>query len=430
MEGVIAKLEALVVKLEQSGAHGASVGKDIRNQLGEIRQGNVSGLSSIVQSLERQLGGGGEVDSDSLSESLSVYDQIISGPLAQFVNTSNTIGGDVAQHTAYISAVFQAQRQFLATAAASKKPSDADVMKLLKPTSDLIDQIQKFRESNRRSEMFNHLSAVSESIPALGWVAVAPTPAPHVKEMKDAGMFYTNRVLKDWKEKDANHGVWVKQWVETLTQLQNFVKEYHTTGLVWNPKGGEASLNVSTPTVAVKTTTSVAKPAPAKTAKVFGKQVEKTPTKKQDGKKWIVEYFKGDTNLAIDDVQLNQTVYIYKCENSAVKITGKCNNVVLDSCKKTGVVFDSLVSGCEIVNCSSVQVQVLGSLPMIMVDKTDGCQMYLSEGSANAEIVSAKSSEMNVLISKDGEFVEMPVPEQFKTVVQGTNLVTSPAEAV
>ena len=27
MEGVIAKLEALVVKLEQSGSHGASVGK-------------------------------------------------------------------------------------------------------------------------------------------------------------------------------------------------------------------------------------------------------------------------------------------------------------------------------------------------------------------------------------------------------------------
>ena len=390
----------------------------------------MAGLSSIVHNLERQLGGGGEVDSDSLSQSLSAYDQIISGPLAIFINTSNTIGGDVAQQAAYISAVFQAQRQFLATAAGSKKPSDADVLKLLKPTSDLIDQIQKFRESNRRSEMFNHLSAVSESIPALGWVAVSPTPAPHVKEMKDAGMFYTNRVLKDWKEKDANHGAWVKQWVETLSQLQNFVKEHHTTGLVWNPKGGEASLNVSTPTVAVKTPTTASKPTPAKTTKVFGKQVEKTPTKKQDGKKWIVEYFKGDMNLSIDDVRLNQTVYIYKCENSAVKITGKCNNVVLDSCKKTGVVFDSLVSGCEIVNSSSVQVQVLGSLPMIMVDKTDGCQMYLSEKSANAEIVSAKSSEMNVLVSKDGEFVEMPVPEQFKTVIQGTSLVTSPAEAV
>jgi hypothetical protein len=27
------------------------------------------------------------------------------------------------------------------------------------------------------------------------------TPAPYVKEMNDAGQFYTNRVLKDWKEK-------------------------------------------------------------------------------------------------------------------------------------------------------------------------------------------------------------------------------------
>ena len=70
---------------------------------------------------------------------------------------------------------------------------NANIQKLLKPTSDLIGEIQKFRETNRRSEMFNHLSAVSESIPALGWVMVDPTPAPFVKEMNDAGQFYTNR---------------------------------------------------------------------------------------------------------------------------------------------------------------------------------------------------------------------------------------------
>lgn len=29
----------------------------------------------------------------------------------------------------------------------------------------------------------------------------ASVPVPYVKEMKDAGQFYTNRVLKDWKEK-------------------------------------------------------------------------------------------------------------------------------------------------------------------------------------------------------------------------------------
>lgn len=29
----------------------------------------------------------------------------------------------------------------------------------------------------------------------------APKPCPYVKEMQDAAMFYTNRVLKDYKEK-------------------------------------------------------------------------------------------------------------------------------------------------------------------------------------------------------------------------------------
>ena len=43
---------------------------------------------------------------------------------------------------------------------------------LLKPTSDKIGEIQEFREKNRRSTHFNHLSGISESIPALGWVAV------------------------------------------------------------------------------------------------------------------------------------------------------------------------------------------------------------------------------------------------------------------
>lgn len=62
--------------------------------------------------------------------------------------------------------------------------------------------------------------------------------------MNDAGQFYTNRVLKDWKEKDKKHVDWVKAWVQTLTDLQAFVKQYHTTGLVW---AGKASVAVPPP---------------------------------------------------------------------------------------------------------------------------------------------------------------------------------------
>merc|ERR1719154_227779 len=158
-----------------------------------------------------------------------------------FAGLCDQIGGDVAAVGAMLRAAFAAQKEFLVAAGKYRKPDDATLQLLLKPTSDRIAQIQEFREKSRRSEFFNHLSAISESVPALGWVAVAPTPAPYVKEMNDAGQFYTNRVLKEWKEKDAAHAAWVKAWVATLGELQAFVKAHHTTGLVWNPQGGKAA---------------------------------------------------------------------------------------------------------------------------------------------------------------------------------------------
>ena len=64
------------------------------------------------------------------------------------------------------------------------------------------------------------------------------------------------------------------------------------------------------------------------------------------------------------------------------------------------------------------------------MEKIDGCQMYLNAESVQAEIVTAKSSEMNVMIPKGEDFVEMAIPEQFKTLIQGGKLVTSATESV
>jgi len=432
MEGVLAKLDTVLAKLENAGGKGAVAAKDIRAQLSEIRKGKFEGLSSVIESLEGKAeGSDGSAD---LSASVASFDNILSGPLETFKTVSQTIGGDVATLGDMVGAAFDMQRHFLQTVSNSKQPKSDDLQKLLKPTSELIGEIQQFRESNRRSEMFNHLSAISESIPALGWVAVSPAPAPYVKEMKDAGQFYTNRVLKDWKEKDNNHAAWVRSWVETLTELQAFVKQFHTTGLVWNPKGGDADLTAipEKPIIKPKAVKKAA-PTPAKsTPKVFKAATasDKPPSLKQDGKKWIVEYFKGDPNITIDNIEMNQSVYIFKCEGSAIKVNGKCNNIIMDNCKKTAVVFDNVVSSVEFMNCKSVQMQVLGTVPTIMVDKTDGCQMFLSKDATGVEIVSAKSSEMNVLVPQGDDFVEMPLAEQFKTVIEGSKIITAPTESV
>lgn len=63
---------------------------------------------------------------------------------------------------------------------------------LLKPISDHIQEIQNFRERNRGSSLFNHLSAISESIPALGWVAVVRKNATaHTKDTKRQQILHT-----------------------------------------------------------------------------------------------------------------------------------------------------------------------------------------------------------------------------------------------
>jgi hypothetical protein len=39
-------------------------------------------------------------------------------------------------------------------------------------------------------------------------------------EMSNAGTFYTNRVLKDWKEKSQAHVAWVKAWIQARPETK------------------------------------------------------------------------------------------------------------------------------------------------------------------------------------------------------------------
>ncbi|XP_066250754.1 adenylyl cyclase-associated protein 1 isoform X2 [Euwallacea similis] len=397
------------------------------------------------------------------------FTDIVQGPLTQYLRLSQVIGGDVAEHSRLVGAAFDAQLQYIALAAESSQPGQSDIISLLKPTSDQISAIQAYREKHRTSPFFNHLSAISESIPALGWVTISTAPAPYVKEMNDAGQFYTNRVLKEWKEKDKNHVDWVKAWVQTLANLQVFIKRYHTTGLVWAGKGAvkmvagppppppgcpppppvidftspagldrsalfaeinrgsDITRNLKKVTAEMQTHKNTALregPAPFKpplpkkpAASTKSIAADKPPVFVQEGKKWLIEYQKNRADLVVENAEMNNVVYVFKCENSTVQVKGKINSITLDSCKKTSIVFDNLVSSIEFINCQSVQMQVLGKVPTVSIDKTDGCQVYLSKDSLGVEMIYSKSSEMNVMVPKGDDYVEHAIPEQFKTII-------------
>jgi hypothetical protein len=104
--------------------------------------------------------------------SVNAYEDIILGPLAQFLELSTKIGDDVVTQADFVKKAFDAQFQYVTMASQSAAPQQSEISNLLKPTSDQIMAIQSFREKHRTSKFFNHLSAISESIPALGWVCI------------------------------------------------------------------------------------------------------------------------------------------------------------------------------------------------------------------------------------------------------------------
>ena len=96
-----------------------------------------------------------------------------------------------------------------------------------------MDYFSPSRDKNRhQKEVLNHLNAIGESVGALGWVAIDqeviarekkmqqknasqqkkgdghipgsgdwnPAPASLVVEMKNASLFYTNRIIREFKE--------------------------------------------------------------------------------------------------------------------------------------------------------------------------------------------------------------------------------------
>jgi len=151
----------------------------------------------------------------------------------------------------------------------------------------------------------------------------------------------------------------------------------------------------------------------------------------EGGKKWLVEWQENNNNIEINETATNQSVYVYKCEKTTVKVNGKVNNVVIDSCKRVGIVFTDAIATCEVVNSISVDVQCTGKVPAMAVDKCSGVQIYLSKTGLDVEIVTSKSDSMNVLIpdpSGSPDPLELAVPEQYKTLVRGGKLVTTTVE--
>merc|ERR1711974_37236 len=469
---VIARLEQVTARLEKLEAAGPS------------------GSSSSASAPAAASTGGSTGAGDS-SASVKGWDDLIDSHFRGWSDAGKKIGGKLAEQLKILDSSVAKERAFLVIAAESKKPSDDVLGKLASPVKKCVEQIIAVREENRADKLFNDLSTISEGIGALGWILITPTPSPYVSSMYEQAQFYGNRVIKEFKGKDQNQVNFAQGWFNFLKELAKYVKQYHTTGVTWNPKGGDASSRVSEadsaddgappppsggpppPPDVPEVDTSAAdkaasarsglldalnkgsditkglrkvkredtnkdkkisgvvktEPKKASTTSRFKKAPAKTlpPKLTLEGNKWLVEYQVSNKSIVISDTQPKHSIYIYKCTDSVVQVKGKVNAILLDGCKKVGLVFEDVISGVESVNCQSIQVQCTGKSPVFTVDKTDGYGLYLSKDCLGAEIITSKSSEMNVSLpgdGKDADMIEIPIPEQFKTVIKDKTLVT------
>lgn len=247
LPALLRRLEAATVRLEELAVRNAGGASASASASGTAKASSshagAGGSTSNVASASSAAGpaAGSLASGAKATPALVAYDELLATSLKTFLELSDAVGDLVAQQSKSVNQLFFAQRRIIEIAAQAKKPdlTSSDFAELIKPLQGASLAACEFRDKNRRSPLFNHLSTVSEGVPALGWVAVEPKPFPFVGEMRDAAQFYANRVIKEFKDKDRQHVDWANAYIALLTDLQNYVKAHHTTGLFWNAKGAD-----------------------------------------------------------------------------------------------------------------------------------------------------------------------------------------------
>merc|ERR1712137_1039029 len=144
------------------------------------------------------------------------FDNFYSENIPKFMELSNKIGNaELKKQIAAFESALKSHRDFLNVVSKCKKPDDATLGKLLEATSKSVGEAISIRDSNRGNAMWNHLSAISELAPFLGWGTVSPTPGPFANEFKG---------------KDEDQITWLNALKGFCTSIVAFIKQYHTTG--------------------------------------------------------------------------------------------------------------------------------------------------------------------------------------------------------
>lgn len=430
----------------------------------------LSRLDNIESHLGVSGGGGGGSGSDGaeLPRSIKAFDAYMVESVDPFVNVCNKLGGDAATLGQLVKEAWLEMRAVLHKASQCKEPSQAALPSVL---GGVVSKMKDIGNAVQRNDWEKHAKTCSEGVQCLNWLVVKPAPRDFIESYIGGSDYWANGIRKQYKGVNDDQIAFCNNFKKMLQDLMVYVKEHHTTGVAWNPRGVDISEfsgsappsgGSSKPETKAATTSSSSSAGSGDRAGLFASlskggeitsglktvtkdqqtwrkefnakdakpvAVKKAPTPRPaekpkgtakmhfnaNGNKWEVEYQSGEAGpLTVDINDKKETVYILGCIGANITVNGKCKSIILDSCKKTQVHFDSCFASCEVVNCQRVQLYCREKVTSVAIDKTDGIVVHLPPTSMDSEVVASKSSEMNISwVGADGETVEKPIPEQY-----------------
>ncbi|GMM34778.1 adenylate cyclase-binding protein [Saccharomycopsis crataegensis] len=163
--------------------------------------------------------------------------------LTPFETTSKKIDSELGDMVHDLVAGFAEEKDFLKIVSLSKMTPQEKLIPYIKPTQKKIESVMSFKESYR-GKLSNHVNTINEYVPILGWIVVPCMGGnnkpllSHIDDFTDSATFWSNRVMKEFKDTDKTHVEWVKQLRDISTGLKEYINEYHPTGLAWNIKEG------------------------------------------------------------------------------------------------------------------------------------------------------------------------------------------------
>ncbi|KAL0386963.1 UNVERIFIED_CONTAM: Cyclase-associated protein 1 [Sesamum radiatum] len=418
----------------------------------------ITRLESAVTRLEAMSAGGflqvdhvadAAGDASAMDPSIVAFGDLISQFVNRVVSAAENIGGHVLDISKIIDKAFHVQKELLVKIKQTQKisgygrgrisgfkPDMAGLVEFLKPLNEVTAEASALTEG-RRSDSFHHLKTGADSLSALAWIAYTgkncglSMPTAHVEESWHTAEFYSNKILMEFKNKDANHVEWVTALKELyIPGLRDYVKSHYPLGPVWSATGRKiapAPTKAPTPPSAPPSllssgTASSSRPKEGMAA-VFqeinsGKPVTSglrkvtadMKTKNRADRTSVVSLSEKESHASSPRVSKTGP------PKMELEMGRKVNNITVDKCTKMGVVFKLVRLSIVIPwRCNARQYSRL--------------QLYLSKDSLEASITTAKSSEVNVLIpasDSPGDWGEHCLPQQYAHVYKDGQFVTTP----